>query len=78
MQGQTIVLADLHVELEERTRTLGTSSDNGRNRVPREGPPTCWPVSCVYTWGDHCVTDQDHGLGGGLVGVFPHWHLEHD
>lgn len=28
--------------------------------------------------GDHCVTDQDNSLGGGLIGVFPHWHLEHD
>lgn len=60
--------------------TFGTSSDNGRNRVPLEGPPTCGQgVSSVIVYRDDSITHQDHGLGGSLsIVIFTHWYMKHN
>ena len=56
-------------------RTLGTSSDKGRKRVPRDGPPTlkdCWSVeSEQYEEGS---AYQDYGLcHSHIATLLPNW-----
>ena len=73
--------ADLNERLNEvQIHTLGTSSDNGRNRVPLEGPPTCGQgVSYCLSIHNDSVTHQDHSLGGSLsIVIITHWYIKHD
>lgn len=66
----------------QKPPTLGTSRDNGLNRVPLDGPPTyihedhvsLWSgsVTGVVDWGAY----QDHGLGRGQI-MFADRNLKH-
>jgi hypothetical protein len=48
--------------------TFGRSRDNGLNRVPLDGPPTC-PMSTLPLWHLPCSTHQNDGLCRGMSAV---------
>lgn len=46
--GVVVYLVELELELAVCRRTLGTSRERGRKRVPRDAPPTCRQRDCQY------------------------------